>query len=526
MRRDSAIGFLVLSAVLVAGCRTTPGGGKPQDGANDFPEPQRLPNPEELCLPEAGGPYWVLEGEPLTITLRCETGLSLAEAGLEIDVLPAGATWSAPAGELTWTPELDQAAVYLITFTAVGTSESTAVKVGVADAWEDPHNVPVVDPLLYTEELGLPVFFLSPVPANKEYLAASVIHGGHVYAAEAKVRGAASLAYPKLSYTLKFTKEDKFQEPSRDFLDKRKINLHCGFDDNSHLRNRLSLDTWNRMDPGHVQMQSYSAVLYLNGEYWGLYTVIDHIDGFLMEDHGYDQHGDLFKATDPEANFSLFYRGKRKATPHEGVEKTEGIPLDGEPEAFRDLDDVVRFVEQANVAAFRAEIGSRIDLRDYQDWWMLSVLVYANDSVNKNSYHYHDVGPFRFIPWDYNASFGQNWRTVRRSPEIDEDFTGVNRLFERLVLDPAMRGPLDERYARILAERVPVHEMLARIDQMTREIEPSAKRDEAKWADEYRSFFRWSDRSDFTTWEEEVAYVRAWTETRWAIEEARVRARL
>lgn len=522
MCHGSAIRILVLACALAAGCKESGGGGR-SDKDGPFPVPRAVP--DGACLPVSGGPYWLLEGEPVTVGVLCASGMSLGEAAVEVDALPVGAAWDPSAGLLTWTPALDQAAVYEITFHATGTSETTTAKIGVADAWEDSHNVPIVDPLRYTEELGLPVFFLSPVPANKEYLAASVTHGGHVYAAEAKVRGAASLVYPKLSYTLKFTKEDKFQEPSRSFRDKRKINLHCGFDDNSHLRNRLSYETWNRMDPGHIQMQSYSAVLYLNGEYWGLYTVIDHIDGFLMEDHGYDQEGDLLKATDPEANFSLYYGGSAKATPHDGVEKTQGAPLEGEPDAFRDLDDLVRFVEHADDATFRAQIGNQVDLRDYQDWWILSVLVYANDSVNKNSYHYHDVGPFRFIPWDYNASFGQNWRTVRRAPDIEDDFTAANRLFERLVLDPVMQAPLDARYAQLLSVRVPVDEMLARFDVMANEIELSAKRDERKWGDEHRSFFRWADRNDFLTWEEETAYVRAWIEARWVIEEERVRAR-
>jgi spore coat protein H len=523
MHRGFPITLILLGSTLVAACTESNGGGEGTDETPYIAQPRSVP--EQTCLPVAGGPYWLLEGESVTVTVLCASGMSLADAAIEVDELPSGAEWDPASGVLEWTTSLDQAAVWEIAFHATRTSETALAKIGVAEAWENPHNVPVVDPLRYTEEFGLPVFFLSPVPPNKDYLAASVTHGGHVYSAEAKVRGAASLDYPKLSYTLKFTKEDKFQEPSRSFVDKRKINLHCGFDDNSHLRNRMSFETWNRMDPDHIQMQSYSAVLYLNGEYWGLYTVIDHIDGFFMEDQGYNQEGDIFKATDPEANFSLFYGGSAKATPHDGVEKTEGMPLEGEPEAFRDLDDLVRFVEHADDATFRAQIGNELDLRDYQDWWILSVLVFANDSVNKNSYHYHDTGPFRFIPWDYNASFGQNWRTVRRDADVENEFTDVNRLFERLVLDPVMRAPLDDRYADILAERVPIAEMLARFDEMAEEIEISAKRDERKWGNQYRSFFRWADRNDFLTWEEEVAFVRAWMETRWAVEDARVQAR-
>lgn len=524
MCRAPAASAFLISAMFVTACGADPGSDRDGDRSSRFPEPRSIP--DAACMPHAGGPYWVLEGEAVLVTVSCSSGMPREHAELEVGALPEGAAWDAASGEISWTPTLDQAAVYELSLTAMATGETATVKIGVADAWGDPSNVPIVDPLRYTEEFGLPVFFLSPVPLTKEYVPATVVHGGHVYEAEAKVRGAASLDYPKLSYTFKFTKEDKFQEPSRDFRDKRKINLHSGFDDNSYMRNRLAFDTWNRMDPGHIRMQSYSAVLYLDGEYWGLYTIIDHINGFLMEDHGYDQEGDIFKAVDPEANFGLYYGGSRKSTPHEGYEKTEGLPLEGEPDAFRDLDEIIHFVEQSGDASFRAELTTWVDLRDYQDWWILSVLLFANDSVNKNSYHYQDAGAMRFIPWDYNASFGQNWRTVRRDPDEDDDFTDENRLFERLRLDPAMRTALDTRYAHLLESRVPVHEMLERIDVITREIERSARRDEQKWGDEYRTFFRWVDRVDFKTWEEEAAYVREWTEARWQIEAERVHTRL
>ena len=171
----------IVSALVFAGCSGDESGAR-KAGGPPIPEPR--PIPDDMCLPVAGGPYWALEGEPVLVRVLCSSGMSLAEAELDVSGLPEGAAWSSSSGEISWTPALDQAAVYEIAVTAAATQETVIAKIGIADAWSDPSNVPVVDPLRYTEEYGLPVFFLSPVPTTKEYTPASVVHGGHVDASD------------------------------------------------------------------------------------------------------------------------------------------------------------------------------------------------------------------------------------------------------------------------------------------------------------------------------------------------------
>ncbi|MFO0546842.1 MAG: CotH kinase family protein [Polyangiaceae bacterium] len=497
---------------------TAPGGAGGAGGAGP-----------ELCKPTGGGPFWLEEGESVTVTFTCETGALLDGADLTVEGLPANATYDAASASVTFTPGLDQASVYLWRATLGATGEVGLVKVGVADKFDDPANVPVTDPSAYTEEYGLPVLFLSPAPTSETYAPATTVYRGHTYSMQAKLRGAASLNYPKNSFTLEFDKADKFDEPfeADGFNGRRKVVLISTFDDNSYVRQRLAYDLWDRLDPAHIQIKTYSAVIYVDGVYFGLYTVSDHVDGFLMEDHGYSQDGNLYKAVNHDANFALTSiqnGGAPKATLHDGYEKREGTPLDGEPGAYADLEELVNFVATSDSTTFLSELPQRIDQRDFQDWFVFVTYLLADDSAGKNSYLYHDPqdpnGVFRYAPWDFNHSFGQTWQTFREGASAYEDYAGNNRLFARFLEEPSLTAPLEARYSAALKGAFSADAVNALVDSYVARITPSAHRDERRWEAEYRAFPWWSSRTDFNDFEGEVAYLKAWIEERWQFQSA------
>jgi hypothetical protein len=480
--------------------------------------------PATHCQPTAAGPYVLLEGDSVAVRITCQTGLQMPSA-LSFDTLPLGATYDAATATLTWTPTLDQAAEYDLTVRARPWNETSVVRVIVVDAWNAPNNTRVMDPARYPEEYGLPVIHVTTDPGlnDDEYTPATVVYRGHTYTgAEAKLRGATSAGYPKRSYTLKFTKEDKFNEPNLagGFKKKRKLTLITSFDDNSYLRQRLAFELWNRLDPRHIQLQSYNAVLYLNGEYYGLYTIADHVDGYLMEDFGLFQDGNLFKARTHDANFRTmtFEKMLPKLTPHDGYTKEEGLPADGEPGAYDDLDAFLTWVETSTPQVFAQQLDSRITRKDYEDWWIFVSFLMADDSIGKNSYHYHDPtlpgSLWRYIPWDLNYSFGQDWQTKRVTAQSTKPeggvYTTLNALFERILADANFGPALRVRYGQELAGPFTTDGILTLFDAMAREIDASAARDEQRWQAQYRAYAAWSGRTDFTTYQQELQYVRRW----------------
>lgn len=497
------VSLLVLLAWLASAC---------SDGMISGPM-----NNGPVCGPGAGGPFWLTEGESIDITVACQKADAEPLGGdrFILEGLPAGATYDPASAMISFTPGLDQAAVYDITVKAADLDESGTVRIGVADRFDDPENVPIVDPLAYPLEYGVPVFHLSPPPEDPDvYASTQIIYGGHAYAAQAKKRGRTSIDYPKNSYTLEFPAADRFSDPERagGFAKKHKIVLTQHFDDNSYIRTRLALDMWNDLAPS-VTMQSYTAVVYLDGQYWGLYTVSDHVDDDLMAEHGLPKSGNLYKAINHDANFRLVRKnGSDKLTLHDGYEKKSGMPDEGMPGAFDDIDELVQFAATSSDGDFATQIGQRIDVADYIRWLVLAVFIAADDSGGKNSYHFHSPGAlWKVVPWDFNASLGQTFSTRRRSSTIVDYFDWTNEIFVRMLANPVLTEMVAQQFRQALAGPYTMDTLNKRIDSYLAEIPAQVvARDQARWGATMMSYTLWDDRTDFTTPEQEVTYMREW----------------
>jgi hypothetical protein len=464
--------------------------------------------PDGTCDPGADAVYGV-EGEPLSFTVTCR-GTGTADAFAILDA-PRGATFD--DATFAWTPGLADAGHYTLSVRSTGAEDDFGtVDVWVADAWDAPANVHV-DPTTYTEEYGLPVFHLDVPNDLNEYsdVATTMTYGGRLWDIGLKYRGASSLYYPKNSYTVSFPSDDEFDDADEGFDNRRKIVLTSTFDDNSYLRQLLCYELWSALDPSRHQVQTFMAVVYINGDYEGLYLVGDHIDGEYWEDEGYVEDANLYKSVSHDANFYSTYNGAQKYTWHDGYEKNEGPPDD-----WADIDAFVQFAATSSDADFAAGIESWMPLDEIADWWILVRWTEADDSGGKNAYLYDDpaTGLFHHVPWDFNHSLGQTWQTEREGADTNYDFFWSNNLFQRLFANPAFAARMTDRLHAAMAGPLASDAVVARIEDHLARIEPSAERDWDKWGGQYRSYGGWSWRTDWTSHDQEIAYLEGWVEDR------------
>lgn len=146
------------------------------------------------------------------------------------------------------------------------------------------------------------------------------------------------------------------------------------------------------------------------------------------------------------------------------------------------------------------------------DWWLLVATTLAEDSAGKNSYLYNDpLSPgWRFVPWDFNASYGQNWYTGRRDVTGINEFQSSNRIFWAML--NADEDVLKARLLERLDDGGPLdaETQLGWMDAWYEQIDRSAQRDWAKWEESYRGHWWNAYRSDWNSYEEEVDYLYDW----------------
>ena len=464
-------------------------------------------DPTEQCLPQVQlAEEHVVEGERVELEVWCATGASADFEVEDVDGSWTGSRW-------VWTPALDDAGTHELEVLAPDFDEQTRVTVHVVDAISDPDNEPV-DPLAYQLEWGVPVVHIDPDgELYRDYHGATVHYRGTELRGEAKIRGATSSNYPKPGYALRFEDDEDF---SADGLGKKDhLNLATPFDDNSYVRQKLVYDTWLELGEDRLGVESFFAVVYVEGEYEGLFVARERVDDELADEAGYDRDGNLYKGVDWDANFFPWgYDGEPKDTLHDGYEKKEGEPADVEEGAYDDLDAFVGWVLGATPDELVEEADAWMELDEFVDWYVLTRAVAGDDSIGKNMYLYRDPALccFKYVPWDFNHSYGQNWHTARVSADTWADYGEENGLFRKL----ERTGLLEERLAEVLEGPFSAESQLEKVDAYYALIQRSAERDWAVWEEAYRTYEGWAEKrdDDWTSFEEEQAYLRAWIEAR------------
>jgi len=292
-----------------------------------------------------------------------------------------------------------------------------------------------------------------------------------------RLRGNTSRTAAKKSFKLSF---NTFV-PGRQFHDVDKLNLNGEHNDPSIVRSKLCWDLYQRV--GMVAPRAAHARLTINGEYFGLYVSVEHVDDEFLENHLDDPAGNLWKClwpadlvwlgADPE--LYKFTSGDRRAyelTTNEGLDDYAALArLIGVLHATPDgqlADSLETLLDAPGVLrAFAVDVLTG----DWDDYWFL-----------KNNYYlYHEPGRdrFRYIPYDYDNTFGIDWFGVDWATIDAYDFgsSEPRPLADRLLADDQFRN-LFSRYLQFISDSVhalPLWE--PRLDSLKARIAPAAEDD-------------------------------------------------
>ena len=90
----------------------------------------------------------------------------------------------------------------------------------------------------------------------------------------------------------------------RDFFDVEKLNLNGEHNDPSIVRSKVCWDLFQ--DIGMVSSRAAHAKVFINGDYFGLYVSVEHVDDSFLSRNYADDSGNLWKCLWPA---DLSYRG-------------------------------------------------------------------------------------------------------------------------------------------------------------------------------------------------------------------------
>jgi hypothetical protein len=223
-----------------------------------------------------------------------------------------------------------------------------------------------------------------------------------------RLRGNTSRDAQKKSFKVSFNSFVK----GRKFYGIEKLNLNGEHNDPSIIRSKLSFDLFR--DAGITASRASHATVYINGQYYGLYVSVEHIDEEFIQKNFADDGGNLWKCLYPAdlkylgSNLLLYKNLMNGSVPAYELSTNE------ETGDFSKLAKLVDVINNTPANTFPDSIEKYLDVRRALEYFALNTLIGSWDdyrSLMNNYYLYHIPSEDRFtlIPYDYDNTFGVDW---------------------------------------------------------------------------------------------------------------------
>lgn len=343
-----------------------------------------------------------------------------------------------------------------------------------------------------TEELQLPVwdlFVLRPdwdalhedVDADVEVPAQLCIDGA-LESIGLELQGSSTRSRDKKSFKIKFAHDRElarvgFERDGDESIDK--VFLKAFWGDQSLIREAVSFDLWREM--GHIAPQTAFANLRINGDYWGLYAVVEPVDEDYLRRNDYPSSGRLYKATRKHGSRADFSPGRNLKRAFEDKSQSDAT--------FDDLKELVATLQYTDLdlADFEREIDPIFPLGDYLDRMIWVSFTRNGDAVAQNFYLYNAPRAGRDfwyqIPWDSDLCLGSSWRDRDDSvgPEVSLLLQGGNYFAERLMMVPELGQRYADRFREVLDHILTKPVVMAHLEERASHVRADLVQDQLRW---------------------------------------------
>ena len=307
--------------------------------------------------------------------------------------------------------------------------------------------------------------------SNQYYAANLTVDGVAVLQVGVRSRGDGSRSEEKPGLKVEF---DKYV-PAQEYYGYKSLVIDNLTTDASMLRERLSFLVFEAM--GIAAPRNAFARLTVNGEYWGLFALVEPVSKPFLEARLGEKSGTLF---DYEWIFPYDFSWR-------GSEPSAYLPEPFQPETNESKDDVadglVAFIQAINDtpdASFVSAMGSRLDVDRFLTHVATENALAEADGVvgdqGLNNFYLYEYGAknrFVLIPWDKDNTFRSGAWPLYRNLE-------TNVLTRRLTADPAKRQVYADAVVRATSSYVNPRWLTPQLETAYQQIRSAAQADTRK----------------------------------------------
>ena len=307
--------------------------------------------------------------------------------------------------------------------------------------------------------------------SNQYYAANLTVDGVAVLQVGVRSRGDGSRSEEKPGLKVEF---DKYV-PAQEYYGYKSLVIDNLTTDASMLRERLSFLVFEAM--GIAAPRNAFARLTVNGEYWGLFALVEPVSKPFLEARLGEKSGTLF---DYEWIFPYDFSWR-------GSEPSAYLPEPFQPETNESKPDVadglVAFIEAINDtpdASFVSAMGSRLDVDRFLTHVATENALAEADGVvgdqGLNNFYLYEYGAknrFVFIPWDKDSTFRSGAWPLYRNLE-------TNVLTRRLTADPAKRQVYADAVVRATSSYVNPRWLTPQLETAYQQIRSAVQADTRK----------------------------------------------
>ena len=226
-----------------------------------------------------------------------------------------------------------------------------------------------------------------------------------------RLRGNTSRYAQKKSFKISF---NEYMQ-GRKYQGVKKINLNAQHNDPSMIREKLFYNTWK--ETGLVERRTTFVRMYINQQYYGLYTLLEEFDKEWVDRVYSESAGNLYKCTYPApldyiGNVQQIYKDIQSVSVTGG--RAYDLQTNQSADDYSDLVQLIVALNQPQDESFANAVSQVLDVDEVLKAFALDVATGNWDDYmyNKNNYYlYHrqSTGKFEYIAYDCDNTFGVDW---------------------------------------------------------------------------------------------------------------------